>query len=224
MKGFILVIGLLFMASCNNQQAETEPAEDSTETEIVYDEPQAPNFEIHFPELSNFLSSSDSSFNTNRFTVGEVISQDTTAPVNVEKGSLQTYYPYFVFNSDSTKALDLVSYNFIETTRKGKTKFDFAGPDTEIGIVDIKSQTRKRILFLGSSGIVLDGKWADNNTVILVGAEDAGDGNLHPLMWRYHLDTYELEVFSYPGTIKASANEYYERKYNNKNDKRVRSV
>ncbi|MBA2746194.1 MAG: hypothetical protein H0U44_08220 [Flavisolibacter sp.] len=132
----------------------------------------------------------------------------------MDRNTLLPFASFLKYNTDSSIALDLVSYNLMETTKNGRRHFDFAGPDTEIGLVDMKSMKRKRILFLGSAGIILDGKWENDQTILLAGAEDAGNGQIRPIMWRYHLDTYEVEVFSYPRTIKARAGMFYENKYN----------
>jgi hypothetical protein len=92
-------------------------------------------------------------------------------------------------------------------------RVEFAGPDTEIGLIDLEKKTRKRILFLGSSGLVLDGKWDEKGNIILAGAQDAGQGNLQPIIWRFYPAENIMETSTYPGTIKANISEYYKLKY-----------
>ena len=212
MKYWFAAFFILMLAACNGPSQETKQEEVETEMEdeeIV----AAPSFSQTFPELVEFIRSQDSTFSPEQFVSGDMLTKDSAVSQPVEPGTFDDFSHYLVYNADSSLALDLVSYNFIVSNKKGKQQFDFAGPDTEIALIDIKQNTRKRILFLGSAGLVLDGKWDKDGNIILAGAQDAGDGKLHPVMWKYYPVSSEIEVFSYPGTIKANASEYYDKKY-----------
>ena len=222
MKRFFAAVVVLFFLSCNNAGEKNKAEEMETET-IEPEVEKSPDFASHFPELNQYLGAADSSFQPERFGTGEIVSRDTSAPQTLESGTLEDYRKLLVYNSDSSQAIDLVTYNFILNRRNKTEKFEFAGPDTEIALLDLKKNTRKRILFLGSAGLVMDGKWEADGNIILAGAEEAGDGKLHPVMWRYYPATGEVEVFTYPGTIEVNISEYYDRKYNS-NSKTIRAA
>jgi hypothetical protein len=208
--GFFL---LLVFLSCNNEKTTGDNINGEMETEIVYEKEQVPSFQQNFPGLSQYLQSQDPSFSENRFTTGEVVSRDTMPYHPIAEGSMEPYRSFLVYNADSSFAIDIVSYNFIETKKGGRKRLEFAGPDTEVGLIDVKNNMRRRILFLGSAGLVLDAKW-EGNKILIAGAEDAGQEQIRPLMWRFNVQDSALEMFSFPGTIKANVQEYYETKYN----------
>jgi hypothetical protein len=215
---FILAFFLsLFILSCNNSSEETitEDNMDSSEINEVIEEEQllsAADFSKNFQQLNQFLSEWDSSFSPAKFSLAEEIQMDNS-PWNEMEPDILEFQPYFVINADSTLALDLVSYNFIINKRNENQKLEFAGPDTEVGLIDLKKNLRKRILFLGSSAMVLDGKWDEKGNIIIAGAQDAGAGNLQPVMWRIDPVENIMQTSAYPGTIKANVSEYYKLKY-----------
>jgi hypothetical protein len=208
MKIFAYSFLLTMLLACNN-----DGSKDEMETEIVYEQEDIPAFQQNFPLLTNYLQSQDSSFSEQRFTTGEVVSKDTMPYHPIAEGSMAAYRPFLIYNADSSFAIDIVSYNFIETRKGGKKRFEFAGPDTEVGLIDVKNNQRRRILFLGSSGLVMDATW-DGNKILIAGAEDAGQEHIRPLMWRFNLQNSALEVFSFPGVIRANIQGYYEARYN----------
>jgi hypothetical protein len=212
MKSIPVLFLFLVFFSCNNQSREPVRIEP---IETVEEEDVEPSLDLSkkFPELNAFIREWDSSFSPGKFSQEEEIQLDSISWNTLDQETMEEFSPYFVMNADSTMALDLVSYNFIITNKNGAQRVEFAGPDTEIGLIDLKKNKRKRILFLGSSGFVLDGKWDEKGNIILAGAQDAGQGNLQPLIWRIYPAENKMETFSYPGTIKANISEYYKQKY-----------
>ena len=83
----------------------------------------------------------------------------------------------------------------------------------EVGGIDLKKGMRKRLLFLGSSAMVLDGKLDNQGKVLIAGVQDADNGNLQPIIWRIDPETNRVETSTYPGTIKANISEYFDQKY-----------
>ena len=212
MKIIPALIFFLVFFSCNNKSKETVVEEP---VETVEEEDIEPSLDLsnNFQELNAFLMEWDSSFSPGKFSQEEEILLDSISWHAMDQETMEEFSPYFVMNADSSLALDLVSYNFIITNKNGVQRVEFAGPDTEIGLIDLKRNKRKRILFLGSSGLVLDGKWDEKGNIILAGAQEAGQGNLQPLIWRIFPAENKIETYSYPGTIKANVSEYYKQKY-----------
>jgi hypothetical protein len=208
---FFALAFLLFIISCNNKpEAETEEQGEITEeADTVY----YTDFQTIFPELTQYMINRDSSFSPERFANGDIVELDSFTPHAVDKKFMDQYGEYLFYNADSSLALDLVSYNFIVNRKNGFQQLEFAGPDTEVGLINMKDSSRKRILFLGSSGIVLDGSWDEQGNIILAGAQDAGDDNLQPLMWKVIPGKKQMEIIQYPGVIKANVEGYFKQKY-----------
>lgn len=213
MKYLPAFIFCLVLISCNNEPADEVITTRDTVITEEEDEFYPVRFSESFPELTQFILKQDSSFSSDRFADFDINKGEKNSWQKMDDKTFNEYREFFVFNADSTLALDLVSYNFIITNKAGVQKMDFAGPDTEIGLIDVKNKMRKRLLFLGSSGIVLDGKWNAQGNIILAGAQDAGNETYQPILWRYFPDADLLETMPYSGVIKADLGSYYEIRY-----------
>jgi hypothetical protein len=118
-----------------------------------------------------------------------------------------------VFNDDSTKAIDFVSYNYVLVNKNGQTKLEQGGPDAEVALLDFKNNSRKRILFLGSSATILNSDW-DGNEVLIAGAEDLGEEKVKPTFWIYDTATGTMEIYNYNAPLKADIKNYTEQLLN----------
>jgi hypothetical protein len=213
MKKLSAFILCLIMFACNNQSGDERTTERDTVTTEVEDDFYPVRFSKSFADLSAFILKQDSSFSSEKFADFQPFNMDSVKWNRMDEETFAEYREFFVYNADSSLALDLVSYNFIISNKAGVQKLDFAGPDTEIGLIDVKNKMRKRLLFLGSSGMVLDGKWDERGNVVLVGAQDAGNETFQPLLWRYYPEINLLETIPYAGVIKADLGSYYDVKY-----------
>jgi hypothetical protein len=211
MKTFIKLslIGSILFASCNNSSDTETSKDDSSSVEIV----EGPTYTVdrEFPQLVSYLKSQDSSFSVEKFEGGEMETKDSLSSTKIDINQLAPYRPYLVYNSDSSMAIDLVSYNYVVSNKKGKTVIEHGGPDTEVALLNLKSNTRKRILFLGSSGTVLQAKWDDDITISIAGAQEVEEGKIKPSIWRYNLATGATELYQYSDAIKANINDYAEK-------------
>jgi hypothetical protein len=203
------LIGSILFASCNNNSNTGNSKEDSSSVEVVDETPYSVNSE--FPQLASYLKSQDSSFSADKFEGGEMEIKDSVPATKIDDNQLAPYKPYLIYNSDSSKAIDLVSYNYVVSHKKGKAVIEHGGPDTEVALLDMKSGTRKRILFLGSSGTVLQAKWEDNNTIAIAGAQEVEDEKIKPSIWRYDLSTGKMELYQYSDAINADIKDYAEQ-------------
>ena len=75
-----------------------------------------------------------------------------------------------------------------------------AEPDSELTLVDTLKKERRRLLFYGPSVRIDDAAWADNETVIAVGTEEAEAGPqktaVRPLVWIFHLPQRLVSTYS----------------------------
>ncbi len=206
------VIGsILLFASCNNS-ADTET--NNGDTSAVETEETTFSVNEEFPGLFTYLQSQDSSFSVDKFEGGEMDTKDSLSRMKIDTAQLRPFRPYLIYNSDSSKAIDLVSYNYVLSNKKGKTVIEQGGPDTEVAVLDLKNNTRKRILFLGSAGTVLQAKWDGDNTIAIVGAEEVEEGKIKPSVWKYDWTTGKMELYQYPDAIHANIKDYTEKGLN----------
>lgn len=205
--GWMLTLAV-FIGACTNR-AETEtPEPDETQAipkENVVSEAQV--LQQSFPRLFDYLGKEDASFTSDKFVSMGNRPLDTLKAQPVGK-KLQPYYPFFIYNADSTLAIDLYSYNSVPVRRNGNIGFEKGGPDTEVALVDLKNNTRQRIFFSGPGTSVLEANWQNNETVLLAGGEEVGANALKPVVWKISLPAKSAEIFQYPDTLQASSGGY----------------
>jgi len=210
-KYFSLLAFILLFVACNNDASPDNGAgKDSSEIEEPYVDPSTQQIISAFPEAYQFFSSKDSSFNASRFEQASTAVSDF--PSLKLSDQEEKFYPYFIFNSDSTYAIDLYSYNFLLEKRNGKTVAQPAGPDTEAGLVDLKNQTRKRIYFGGSSSAILDARWINDKEFFLLTGEVIGNTKFHPEILKYDLAGDELNNFVYTDTLQVKIADYRDKR------------
>src|ERR1700694_3629368 len=137
----------LAIFACHN--STDRPVSIRADTEGTNMAGQQKELQNAFPALYQFFSRQDSSFSPGHF---EVAGTDTlpAAEVLPVTDDLKEYMPYLVYNKDSSYAVDLYSYNIILSHENGTTIGEASGPDTEVGLVDLKQKTRRRIYFGGA--------------------------------------------------------------------------
>lgn len=213
MKYTLTIIGAaLFLASCSNS-ADTDKKTTIDSTDFEVEVVMLP-FDQSFPELNQYYTTQDSSFDAGKFEPGEVLIKENTG-LALDTSEFRIYKPYYLYNADSSFALDLVSYNYLPVERKGKTLMADQGPDFEAAIIDLKNKERSRLLFFGPSGAtILDAKWTDASTVIMAGAVDWNNGDsLRPSVWKYNAVEKTWQQYIYPQMIRADWSKYGKRLY-----------
>ena len=199
---------LMLLGSCSNEankpDNETkEPAEQATEIRK-----EASELQHAFPQFFSFLAQQDPSFSTSRFQQSVSTPIDSVQAFPLDKKQLQPFSGYLIYNSDSTLAIDLYSYNYLPVKRKGKTELEQGGPDTEVGLINVKNNTRQRIFFSGPGTSVQQAKWENGNTVFLAGVEEAGPDSIKPVLWKINLDEKTMDVYQYSDTLHANVSNY----------------
>jgi hypothetical protein len=207
------VIGFAFLISCNNNSTVSNDAEaqDSTETEIDETALAQQQIAAAFPAVYQFFAKQDSLFAPQKFVETEADTvQATTALPNTQE--LKAFYPYFIYNTDSSYAIDLYSYNILLVNKNGTTIGEAGGPDTEVGLVDLKNNTRRRVYFGGSSSAVLDANWINNNSFLLMTGEIVKDDAFSPTILKYTLPDHSVQRFIYDDTLSVRPSEYQDKR------------
>jgi hypothetical protein len=194
----LLAVGL---AACTDR-ADTGDKEVTAEPDT--EAPAADWKESAFPQLLSALKQQDPSFTLDSFVVDETPpapGEVKAYPLDPER--LVPFQSLFVYNQDSTQAIDLFSYNYLANTRNGRQEMVSGEPDTEVALLDYTTKTRKRLLFLGPSYAALDARWLSNNQVAIAGAEIVGEQQIKPIIWKITLPGGQVETEFYTDTVRA---------------------
>lgn len=194
--GICIATWIFMLTSCNNSTTQKV----STVGDSGY---TIPYYSELFPNLTNYLQVQDSNFSPELFQEASVLDVPDSISLKVDSKDLQPYYPYLLFNSDSSYALDLVTYNYTIEEKNGVKTMEEEGPDYEVGIIDMKKKERKRLLFFGTMGSVMDATWEGPNVIMTGPVEWTETDSIRMEAWRYNVNDGKLKKFSYPDMIHA---------------------
>ncbi|OLY90934.1 hypothetical protein SAMN05444008_1178 [Cnuella takakiae] len=200
----IAAIGLC--TSCTNnadtESATTDTAAAQPEADLSQLTPEARMVQTAFPNMYMFLEGQDPSFDPANFQETEGGYGEPLPPRFFAPEELEQFKPYLIYNTDSTKAIDLVSYNYIIDKKDGQQVLTGAGPDTEVGIINLQNNMRTRIFFAGPGTVMREGKWIDSSTVMLGGAETLSNTAIKPFLLRINLNEKSVQKFAYADSVK----------------------
>ncbi len=104
------------------------------------------------------------------------------------------YAPLYVYNADSTMAIDLDSYHLVlEQDANGYLFSPGREVDMEIGLIDFEEQTRRRILFCGTPCLFEEAGFHPSGTVVIAGFIEDEQGFV-PAIWDVDPNQYTLSV------------------------------
>lgn len=161
-----------------------------------------------FPDLYRYLSGADNNFSNAEFEGGETEMDMDTTTQKIDPKMLEPFRDYLIYNSDSSFAIDPVTYNYIPVKQRGKTVLAAGGPDFELGLINLENNTRKKLLFFGTMGTVLEAKWQDAGTVMIAGAKEISADSIRPVIWRYEVPTGTWHMYTYREMIAADGYAY----------------
>ena len=194
-----IAFGILVIVSCGSnedKQAENIPA-DSSEVETVEQVDTVlsrENFSFFDRSgFSDFFREKEGAFIPSSFKMVNTWREDSAmiTAFHADKAFYDKYGPLLKYSPDSSKYIDLDSYNIdIVRNSEGKRVIQELGPDFEIAMVDVKDETRQRLMFLGPGGQIHEAGWLDNENIIMAGMNETPDGKgMVAVIWRYHLPT-----------------------------------
>jgi hypothetical protein len=220
MKKFILLFAwTTILFACNNDaNQEGNNTDDSNAVEEAEGIETSPNafLQNSFPTLFSFYKNSDSSFNINHFEEAQTTAIDNFDVYKIDTIQMREFLPYLVYNSDSTLAIDLYSYNYVLTKRDGKINADAGGPDTEVALIDVKNNSKKRIFYSGPAINLLEAKWIDDVTVMLAGIEVGEENRNKPIVLKSNIKTNNIKWYVYSKSIETDVSNYVEENVMNK--------
>jgi hypothetical protein len=210
MKKLLLPIGLFCVVACSNNadQKAAVPNDSSQGNAVIIDE--LPEEEL--APVTQVFTSLDSNFNTGSFYPSGVDSVQNAQLAKIDSGSLKEFIPYLIYNADSSLAADPYSYNYIIHQQKGKTKVSEAGPDVEIGLVDLKQNTRRRLWYSGPAAVILDAKWKNNNELLLGGVEQVDTAGYQPFVLVINIANNHIDRWQSDEMLTGQVNDVLKQK------------
>ncbi len=104
----------------------------------------------------------------------------------------------YVFNSDSTLAIDLDSYHLVlEKDQQGMLFTPGRSPDMEIGLIDLAESKRERLLFCGPACLFEEGSFHPSGHIVIAGFSQNDKGYL-PTIWVVDPKADSLQVKNIP--------------------------
>jgi hypothetical protein len=121
------------------------------------------------------------------------------------KDYYKKYGRFFVYNSDSSKFIDLFSYYLIiKVDKNGRLHRGGTEADQEVAVIDARSQKRYRVFFCGTPCFVAKAVWLGNEEIALIGltTEEDDDGFI-PTIWLINLKKATTIEYSYTNPIRS---------------------
>ncbi len=202
-KNLFLYSVFALLVSCSNNADTTAETFDSTLLEMPEEDASVSSqFQTSFASLYTYLKTRDSSFSPEQYEFAGKNVLDTSINNPLNKQQVEAFYPCLIFNSDSSLAIDLYSYNY--TLKPATGKLEESGPDTEVGLIDFKANSRRRIYFSGPAAAIVDAAWQQDGKILLAGAEMIELERIKPFNLSIDLDSRQVEVSNYRQTINAN--------------------
>jgi hypothetical protein len=187
---------LLILTACNNADDKTvEPQPDSTSSPVIIEKVDT----VLTSESFKFFTKPEKQNSMGSYKMVSTWKEDSMiiSEFNTNSNFLNKYRELLRFSPDSLYYIDMGSYNVeVVTDANGKKTYQDLGPDTEISLVSLNENKKRRLLFLGPGSIVEDAGWMDNETLLIAGKQLRPDGNsAYNVIWKYHLPTHTFFMY-----------------------------
>jgi len=228
----LIVFGCNSSAQTNNSISDTSVVvkKDSiiefTDTHIKIDTTIKSVFEKDYNSLINsklkrwikFYKKECSSFNINEFSFCSTYFLNPYYVDYLEetkmKNFIELYKPYLIWNSDSSKAIDLYSVGVwlgYDTLGNKYAEFDV---DSHVDLIDFKNKKLIVLMQTGTFSSFDDGFWIDNDNVLVteIGKDLENEVIDDEFIIKYHvinLNTYQTSSYCSPKSYKPNSSYLY---------------
>ncbi|NML20044.1 hypothetical protein HHL16_04120 [Pseudoflavitalea sp. G-6-1-2] len=200
------LLALLFAACNNSSDKKAEDNDTDTDSIVVVGPDTTLTSEtiqkFHTAGFTDYVKTRIPSFDWSKFKYKSSYEEDSTltSEFSPPKSYYANYGSFLKYSPDSTRFIDLDSYN-IDIVKDGRGRFigTAGGPDTEVSLINPKTGKKERLLFMGPGGTVEDAFWLSNNELAIVGTqENEEDAGKKVTVWKINLtdkmyDLYELD-------------------------------
>jgi hypothetical protein len=127
-----------------------------------------------------------------------------------QKRFLTLYNPFLIWSPDSSKAIDLYSYNIILDYNLNGQLIGGRDVDCQLAIIDLKKQKRINLLTFGPAGEFQDAFWINNDSIIVAMIEFNANETYQPCYSMIDLKTYLMRDYKMDHKLQLKENNYLE--------------
>jgi hypothetical protein len=201
---YLLLAGFVVLSGCKSKDDKAADAANATDSTVIdvevdsgFTEKTIDSFKT--TGFSTYAKQRAPQFDWTKFKKTLEWKEDTLVQhvYKPDKKFYASYGPFLKWSPDSSKFIDLDSYNIdIRKNKHGKLIGAELGPDTEVSMVNPKTGQKTRLLFLGPGSSVEDGLWLDNNNLVLMGVQDYGDSlGKTAAVWKFNIPTQTFTLY-----------------------------
>ncbi|HLO79761.1 MAG TPA: hypothetical protein VK166_02315 [Chitinophagaceae bacterium] len=202
MKYTVFVLFILSFLACKQQDTEYSDEElVDPESVLAYEENDTLAIKRIPPGLAEWLAfykKIDTGFTLKNFKASGVSLHMGSLPEAISKGNEKTFTDLFVYSPDSTRYLDLVSYNYL---RENKTLIS-GDPDQQVVLADLRNKSKKQLMYFGPSQLAEFADWTSNSSFMvgITSRTESGTGLTAEIMF-FHLKDSLYTNFRFDHTI-----------------------
>lgn len=202
---FLFALFAMATISCNNNdpQSSKKIQEEAKDTVAII-----PDVD-YLPAWKDYITKTIPAFSEEKFSETYNSPWEEFKPTPANGKDLALYKSYLSYNSDSSKAVDIYSYNLLLKSKNGSITAAQGDPDSQINLVDLQNKTSQRIFFTGPSAAFWDAKWMDDNHILVAGTEED-----KPAYWIINVTEKSIQQYQYEDSLTVTLNrdEYLRRK------------
>ncbi len=175
----LLIISFTLIFAC--RQRDTEYSDDelvNPESVMAYEEDDTlvlKKMPVPLKEWLDHYGNSDSAFRLNNFKASGVTLHMDVLQDAIRIPNESAFADLYIFSPDSSKYIDMVSYNYIKSTEDGKKILMSGEPDQQVVLADSKTGNKKQLMYNGPGQTAEFAAWTGNNS-FLIGMISAGEG------------------------------------------------
>lgn len=194
----LLIVFAQFISACNtdNKDAKVGVAE-LTQSPLM---PKEDSTYLYSNIVTKWLDSNLHSSAANRKLILEEHGKDDslhTESFIADKVFITNYSSVLRWSSDSSYILDIGSYGTVPVKdAKGNVQLEGGEPDTEIALINMKTNERTRLMFVGPASTIIDGRWLDNSEAIILGTFNTSSGQTDTLIWLVNIKDKVFSLYN----------------------------
>jgi hypothetical protein len=182
-----ILMGACFLINCKQRNNNAGDKRAAHSVRADSDARTEDSILIHTKAVTDWINNNFRPSVNKQFTLESFSSLDSlpTEPFAADSHFFKNYRSVLRWSPDSVYILDMGSYgSVLLKDTNGDYKVEPGEPDTEVGLLDLRNKVRKRLLMAGPASTIADGKWINNNVLLVTGTFDkTGSGDRDTLMW-----------------------------------------
>jgi hypothetical protein len=202
MKYTVFILLLFTVLAC--RQRDTEYSDEelvNPEAMLAYEENDTlaiRKIPAGLSEWLSFYGKVDTGFKLNRFRASGVSLHIGSLSPAISKGNETSFTDLFVYSPDSTKYLDLLSYNYL----RENNSLISGEPDQQVVLGDLKTNKKSQLMYFGPSQLAEFADWTGNNSFMIgiMSRTESGTGLNAEIMF-FHLEDSIYTNFRLDHTI-----------------------